>query len=487
MQSLPKVKFHLELILVIDPCGGAGNNLNHVTIETLPDNTLLEIFDFYRMDAAAADQSGGLPWMWHRLAHVCQRWRYLVYTSPRCLDLQILCKSGAPIEPILCTWPTLPLVLRFQGDARSEFLPDNIMIALRYPDRVCDINLTLMSSIIGSISELLQVPFLALKRIEMSSKGAEEQPVLGDFLGGSAPLLEQINLQGIAVPFPAIRRLLLSTSHLNTLQLFKIPNTCYFSPEDLVTCLSALVHLKDLDVGFHSPASRPNPSMARPPPPHCATLLSLVTLFFLGASEYLEEFLARIDCPVLTVLGIVYFKKLIFKIPRLLQFISRVDGLNSPSEVVVNPDATDPTICLLQSGPDRRWRCYFLIPWSQLDLQLSFSTQILRQLSPLLSSVHVLCIAGPSSLTGNEDMDPTQWLELFQLFPQTSTILIDDQELVPDIVRALVSEDIMATGILPGLTSLHLKGYRKSKLTIEAAERWVSTRKLAGRNILLSG
>jgi len=249
-------------------------------------------------------------------------------------------------------------VLRFMRHARPK-LHDNVMIALRHPDRVCDIDLSLLtSSIIRRIAELVQVPFLALKSIWMTSRDAEELPILGNFLGGSAPLLERINLDGIAIPFPAIRRLLLSTSHLNTLRLVKIPNTCYFSPEDLVTCVAALVHLKDLYVGFHSPASRPNPSsMARPPPPRRATLHSLVTLSFYGASEYLEEFSARIDCPVLTFLWIQYFYQLIFEIPQLLQFISRVDGLKSPGEVVVNPDATYPSL----SPPERDWQVLGLL------------------------------------------------------------------------------------------------------------------------------
>lgn len=229
-------------------------------------------------------RSRGRPWKWHRLAHVCRRWRSILYTSPRRLDLQILCKSaksGAPMKQILRTWPTLPLVLRYRGNARSKFLPNNVMIALRHPDRVCEINFILTSSIIGSIAKVVQVPFVALKSIQMTSKDAEEPPVLGDFLGGSAPLLERIDLDYIAVPFPAIRRLVLSTNHLYRLWLVKIPNTCYFSPEDLVTCLSALVQLKYLFVGFRSPASRPNPSMTRPPAPERATLSSLVILVFL--------------------------------------------------------------------------------------------------------------------------------------------------------------------------------------------------------------
>ena len=456
-----------------------------MTIETLPDNTLLEVFDFYRVDAVA--HSRGRPWKWHRLAHVCRRWRYIVYTSPRRLDLQILCKSGAPIKRILGTWPTLPLVLRFQGNERSKRLPDNVMTALRHPDRVREINFSLTSLITGSIAEVVQVPFLALKTIQMTSKDTEEPPVLGDFLGGSAPLLEQIDLDGIAVSFPALRRLVLSTSHLNRLWLLKIPHTCYFSPEDLVTCLSALVHLKALWVSFRSPASRPNPSTARPPSPERATLPSLARLLVFGVSEYLEGFVARIDCPVLATLEIKYFNQLIFEIPQLVQFISLVDGLKSPSEVIVEPIGYS-TMSLVRPGRGTRGRgkCSFIIPCRHLDWQLSFLTQILDQLSPLLSSVHVLSIKNPVPSRKEEDVDTTQWLELFQPLSQTSRIRVSIEKLVPDITRALVSED-MNTGILPRLTSLYLEGVRKSTFATEAAERFVATRKLAGRNILLSG
>jgi len=364
------------------------------------------------------------------------------------------------------------------------------MIALRHPDRVRKINLSLTSPVIGSIAELVQAPFLALKSIQMTSKDAEEPPALGNFLGGSAPLLEEIELDGITVPFPAMRRLLLSTSHLNSLWLLKIPHTCYFSPEDLATCLSALVHLKGLWVGFCSPASRPNTSiMTRPPSPERAALPSLVALTFGGASEYLEGFVARIDCPVLATLWIKYFNQLIFEIPQLVQFISRLDGLKSPSEVIVQPVGS-PTMSLLRPrrGTHIRGECCFVIPCRQLDWQLSVLTQILDQLSPLLCSVGVLSIKSSNlSIRKDwEDVDTTQWLELFQPLSQTWRIHISLEELVPDITRALVSED-MAPGILPRLTSLHLQGVRKSTFAIEAAECFVATRKLAGRNIHFSG
>jgi hypothetical protein len=331
---------------------------------------------------------------------------------------------------------------------------------------------------------LVQAPFLSLKSIEMTSKDAEEPPVLGYFLGGSAPLLEQIYLDGIAVPFPAMRQLLSSISHLNRLWLIKIPHTCYFSPEDLVTCLSTLVYLKDLRVNFLSPASRPNPSIARPGSPERTTLHSLDTLYFHGASEYLEGFVARIDCPILTTLEIKYFNQPIFEIPQVVEFISRVDGLKSSGKVIVRLGRRYPIVSLHRRTVCEG--CYFRIPCSQLDWQLLFSTQILHQLSTLLCNVPVLSIPTSFSLEGRKDVDPTHWLELFQPISQISKIHVGNEVLAPDIIHALASEDT-AAGILPCLNSLHLDGYCLSKIAMEAAKRFVAARKLNGQDISLSG
>jgi hypothetical protein len=131
--------------------------------------------------------------------------------------------------------------------------------------------------------------------------------------------------------------------------------------------------------------------------------------------------------------------------------------------------------------------CYIHLPCSQLNWQLSFSTQILHGLSPLLYSVKVLSILESLyPLFGKEDVDPTQWLEVFQPISQITKIRVSIEVLVPGVMCALVSED-MTPGILPRLTSLHLAGYRKSTFTMEAAGRFAATRKLAGHNILLSG
>ncbi|KAI9435343.1 hypothetical protein H4582DRAFT_682921 [Lactarius indigo] len=59
------------------------------TIDMLPDDTLLKIFGFYQMSS---------PLHWHRLAHICQKWRSIIFESSRKPDLR-LCRSTPASRP----------------------------------------------------------------------------------------------------------------------------------------------------------------------------------------------------------------------------------------------------------------------------------------------------------------------------------------------------------------------------------------------------
>jgi hypothetical protein len=85
-----------------------------------------------------------------------------------------------------------------------------------------------------------------------------------------------------------------------------------------------------------------------------------------------------------------------------------------------------------------------------------------------------------------EDMDLMQWLELFRPFTHVTLVRVSEEQLLPSIVQVLVTED-MATAILPKLFSLHLEEYSRTPSVVEAAERFVATRRLSGRTVFLSG
>jgi hypothetical protein len=444
----------------------------------LPEDILLEIFDFYRLDAMR--QPRQLPWKWHRLACVCRKWRYAISMSPRRLDLRILCEYGAPIGSILRSWPTLPLVARFNASRKST-IPRNVMVALRRPDRLCQIDLDITSSMTGPIVEMVQKPCQALESIRITVNDTTRPSILvhNPFLGGSAPHLREIKLDGIAFPFPEIRQLLLSTNNLVELHLSSIPNDAYFSPDDLVTGLTTLVQLKRLMVDFHSPASPPL-NLTRPPPRR-TTLPSLMFLGFHCASEYLEEFVAQIDSPALCEITVGLFNQIFFEIPRFCQFIPRLNALRSPTWVSVTHSMKSVSVLFFQEGNPSNEYC-LETSCRRLDWQLSFVTEISSQLSPLLSSVRSISIKRcDGSPDGAGDVDFTQWLELFRPYIHVTQIHVLEERFVPDIVEALRAEG-MDAGLLPELTWLRLIGYKKSLSVAEAAMQFVAAR---GRTVSL--
>ena len=457
---------------VLDPCG-ADENWRKTTIGVLPEDVLLEIFDFYRLYATM--QSQGRPWQWNRLAHVCQKWRHVISRSPRRLGLQILCESGAPIGSILASWPTLPLVAKFKAGRNSKHIPRNVMVALRRPDRLCEIDLHVTGSMLTSIVKMTQKPCRLLESIRITVEAltrSSESILDGNaFMGGSAPHLKEIKLDGFPLPFPEIQRILLSTHDLVELHLANIPN---FSPSDLATGLSTSVQLKRLTVDFHSLPSSPPPSTTRPP--RRTTLPSLVSLDFHGASEYLEVFIARVELPALCKIVIRLFNDMLFEIPQFCRFIPCLKALKPPARVIVK-HGVDSVGVYFEYGERLSENCFLGTSCRQLDWQLSFVTQILSQLSSHLSSVRSLDIRSAGILPTVEDVDSTQWLELFQQFTHVTDVHVWG-ELIPGIVQALAAED-MTPEILPELTLLHQ--YRYS-----VAKAFVVTRELSGRAISLT-
>ena len=80
------------------------------------------------------------------LAHVCRRWRSVVFQSPRRLNLRLLCtpkRAKTPARNTLDIWLPLPLVIRDVDDIFYGELPgaDNIIAALEHNDRVGQIEL----------------------------------------------------------------------------------------------------------------------------------------------------------------------------------------------------------------------------------------------------------------------------------------------------------------------------------------------------------
>ena len=206
------------------------------SIDTLPDDVLLEIFNFHGCCVydVFGDESEKA---WQTLVHVCRRWRCIVFGSPRHLDLQLVCMTKTPAREMLNVWPALPLIIVSHDDSPTGSV-DNLIAALECTDRVCNIYLDIVQSWEMDIYRAMQQPFPELTYLYLESTDKTVAVVPDSFLGGSAPRLEVLCLGGI--PFLGLPKLLLSTTHLIELNLNIIPHSGYISPEEMVAALSTL-------------------------------------------------------------------------------------------------------------------------------------------------------------------------------------------------------------------------------------------------------
>ncbi|KAH9971492.1 hypothetical protein BGW80DRAFT_442457 [Lactifluus volemus] len=428
----------------------------HVTICSLPDEVLLDIFEFCIHHPVERRAEA-----WPKLVHVCQRWRYIVFASPLRLDLRLLCTDRTPVRKMLDIWPPLPIKIDyFYIDLQVE---DNIIAALEHPNRVGAITLTEISIPLERLVAVMQEPFPAIEYLSLRMVTGTVPALSNTFLGGSAPRL--LSLQLCHIPFPTLPQFLLSSNNLFNLSLDQIPQNGYISPETMATCVSALTSLRNLSIGFESPASRPNPITRRPPPLTRAVLPALTNFKFCGVSEYLEDLMVRIDAPLLHRLEILFFNQLVFDIQQVRRFIGHAPALTmsyNRAFIRIYADYVRMTF-REKSWPFLYDTLSFKILCRAVDWQVSSVAQIYNQLSFILSNIDQLSIENRESIQ-QVDMDDTQWLELLQPFTAVHTLRIlshDIESLVVPALRGLSGE--LATQVLPALEELQLSGYQASE------------------------
>jgi hypothetical protein len=123
------------------------------------------MFDIYVNEATGTEE-------WHTLVHVCRRWRNVVFSSPRRLDLRLLCTGRRPVRARLNVWPALPIIVA--GSLDPTGLPvegaDNILAALEHRDRVCQINFQhVPNSVVERLAAAMYEPFQELTHLEHRS------------------------------------------------------------------------------------------------------------------------------------------------------------------------------------------------------------------------------------------------------------------------------------------------------------------------------
>ena len=424
------------------------------TVEVLPEDVLLEIFDFYKFTSTT------LSWGWHKLTHVCRRWRCIVFASQCRLGLQLLCTYETPVKKTIDCWPTIPIVVCNRGNVKtlrmtSPEAEDNIVTALRHRDRVCEIDLVLVNgSLSDQVFKIMQESFPLLESLALRSCDST-LALPSTFLGGSAPRLRVLHLDSMASH--ALPLLLSSASDLVDLQLERIPSAGFISPEVFVTSLSSMTRLKTLRLAFASPTSHLGSRCTSPPSSGHVVLPTLTNFTFRGSCDYLEDFLSRIDTPSLSRARICFFHQPDFNVQQLAHFLGRTEPQRLPDggKLLLHKDGI--SLALARPGAlpgdashTPEWLRLF-ISFGQSDFNMSLMTQICQQISPFLSSVQNLDITTVSS---DNEVNPTQWLGLFRVFYSVEKLHVTWGS-VPNVARALqlVSAEI-AVSVLPALREL---------------------------------
>ena len=453
------------------------------SIDTLPDDVLLEIFKahgYYNVDSFGVKREKA----WQTLVHVCRRWRGIVFGSPRHLNLQLVCTERTPARDMLDVWPAFPLIVYYNDYETGSV--DNVIAALECSDRVYQIFLKIDGS---RESDILlgatQQPFPELTYLELRSNYVETMAVVPDsFMGGSAPRLKHLSLNGI--PFPGLPKLLLSATHLASLSLNRIPHSGYISPDRMVAVLSTLTSLKSLWLEFKSPRSCPDQASRRTPPKTRSVLPRLTYFYFKGVSEYLDDLVACIDAPQLDYLNITIFNDIAFDTPQLVLFISHTPkwkALESVDITLWNGGASIDFSSQTSRGS------FKVIIWCRgLDWQVAAVEQVCTSCLPPLYMLEDLYFHEDSLSPPDrkDSVENREWLELFRPFMAVKNLYVSENlaSLIAPALQELVEG--RTSDVLPALQNIFLKGLEWSGSVQESIGKLVAARQAANHPIVIS-
>jgi len=161
------------LRMISTQLGGADGLYPWVTFDALPDNVLIETFEFY-LGKDVPDRVGNHNYDgWQTLVHVCRRWRRIVFASPRRLDLKLFCTRQRSVNSkILDIWPELPIVI-CADDMQYKEDVTNIIAALSHRNQVCKIychKWLFQDSLLKEVATI-DKPFPALTSLDLTSDG----------------------------------------------------------------------------------------------------------------------------------------------------------------------------------------------------------------------------------------------------------------------------------------------------------------------------
>ena len=451
-------------------------DIGHITIDIVPDEVLLEIFAFYLCGDGDEEE-------WQTLVHVCRRWRSIVFGSPLSLNLRIVCTDEADNEA-LDIWPAFPIIIRmteFNGD-----LEDNLLIAFKHRDRICEIHVhNFPDDGSDELPLVMEEPFPILTVLDIRSKEESYSFLPDSFLGGSAPSLRSLYLQGIE--YPALPKLLSSAPCLIRLHLVDIPDWD-ISPEAMVDSLSSLTRLEQLELHCLGPRSN---HASRPPPPLTRTVLPVLTsLAFGGEGEYLDHLFALTHFPLLKDVDIAFRPSVIFDVSQISRFIGHTEAFEvfDQAHMLFNRDNVEVTVSSSKGATDD---ASFMLSMRCRDSvwRLKFLNRVRRPFSPPFPTregFDYIRLEDRSVPRWAWNVE-TRWGTVLQLFTAVENLYLSFwlTEFVMLALQDHAAEQGVVTEVLPRLQNIFMERSERFESVIvhEAIGKFVAARELSGRPV----
>ena len=446
-----------------------GNSPQITSIHILDDNSLLHLFYLYRPPIFDGNEDDGLRFMggrawkrelwWYKLAHVCQRWRNLIFESASYLDLCLVCTYGTPIADMLAHSPPLPLVIDYAGGdlqltAKAE---EGIILALEQRDRVRRVRLvtslpTLLKLVVVMVEEY---PVLEYLIMGLSTEDHSKALMLPERF--QAPHLRHLLLRGFTLPMES--RLLMTAVGLVTLTLVLDHVSAHFRPNNLLQWLSFMPQLETFRVNFFYPVSDDDVErqLTQMPTMTHVTLPSLRHFVFRGVGAHMGALAPWLTTPRLEKLEI-YFNQLTLSVRPFLQFMETAENLIFDSAKLEFDFSKGRVFVGMYLGEDTDTYPLSMIVYHwHLDEQVSFLAHIFNLLGQTFSSVEHLTFEHKLPDRPSEEhikVDRTEWRRLLRPFNNVETLRVNGG-LVKELSRCLRLDDgELPLELLPKLQGL---------------------------------
>ena len=200
-------------------------------------------------------------------------------------------------------------------------------------------------------------------------------------------------------------------------------------------------------------------------------------------SEYIEDFVSRIDVPLLDMVNIDFFDEPMFNVPRLHNFLAHIEKFKAHCRGAVTFWGYAIEF-QLELG-----FLSFAILCDTVAQQLSFMAQLCGSSLPLPSALKRLDIHEGLPVLGRQDTlgDP-QWLDFLHSFTGLRDLHLGKRIAIhyAYALQELVGERV--TEVLPALQNLFIEGLESlepSGPTQEALGKFVTARQLSGLPVVV--